>query len=110
MAAFVGHCYNVEDSGDQITSAFLTRTRLSLEWEEGEFTGALTATSTDGDVYEGTARYKGYPDELYHARLGRYSGPNGCLLLYGEFWKDGSAEREAWFIQLRPEEKPPAQR
>jgi hypothetical protein len=100
--AYIGESFDIEDSAVQVTKALLTKSHLSLEWTEGQYVGGLTALSADGIVYEGTFTYHGWPAQVFHARLGRYEGANGGVLLYGEWWEQNSTAKTAWLIQLIP--------
>jgi hypothetical protein len=102
MPTYTGTSLDIEDSSLEVTKAILTNNHLSLEWTEGSYTGGLRADSADGNLYEGTFTYHGWPDEVFHARLGRYRGANGVILLFGDWWEEGDTERTGWLIQLIP--------
>lgn len=100
--AYIGESFDVEDSAVQVTKALLTKSHLSLDWAEGQYVGGLSASLTDGIVYEGTFTYRGWPEEVFHARLGRYEGANGGILLFGEWWEGDPSAKTTWLIQLVP--------
>jgi hypothetical protein len=100
--AYIGESFDVTDSAVQVTKALLTKSHLSLEWKEGQYVGGLSASSADGIVYEGTFIYHGWPGEVFHARLGRYDGANGGILLFGEWWNEDPSAKTTWLIQLVP--------
>lgn len=99
---YTAYSYDISESSIQITKATVAKDRVIIEWTEGGYSGGLTATSSDGAVYEGTFSYLGWPNEIYHARLGRFSSSNGVILLFGEWWEVGSTQRETWLLQLVP--------
>jgi hypothetical protein len=104
--AYTAVSYDINEASIQVTKATITKNRFLLEWTEDTYFGALNATSTDGVVYEGTFSYLGWPNHPYHARLGRYRGPNGVILFFGEWWEgDDFTQRESWLIQLVPKAK-----
>ncbi len=84
----------------RITDAVVTDDRVSLDWEEANWTGHLEATSTDGQTYVGTY---GYPrlDSDYHVEFTLFRANAGAKLLFGRWWgKDGEGQ---WLIHLLPE-------
>ncbi len=56
--------YEPDDPPHPMRSAVVTKKLITLEWEEGDYLVGLSATSTDGALYEGTYEYRGYPDEI----------------------------------------------
>ncbi|HVS35176.1 MAG TPA: hypothetical protein VMS17_06305 [Gemmataceae bacterium] len=95
--------YGYKDPDGQVTQAALTKSTLSLVWEEDGDKGQLDAKVTEEDLFEGQFSYMHSPGVgQFLFRLYR-SGSR--VLLFGTWYWPPQQEEGAWVIVLDPVEE-----
>jgi hypothetical protein len=95
--------YTNKDPDGRVTQAVLSKTKLSLDYEEGGCTGHLDAKSTKGDLFEGKYTYSGLQGVgQFSFRLYR-SGER--VLLFGTWNWPPSGVDGTWVVVLDPLEE-----
>jgi hypothetical protein len=98
---YTATCLSCEPSYT-VTGVVYADGRLSLDWAEGEGTGHLEATTTDGVTYVG---HYGYPqlDDHRCVRFTLVQSASGELLFLGRWWNMADGGGGDWAFRITPE-------